>query len=235
MPADARARREDPRRLLCDLLPRYAIAAESSAAGLFLAYLELLEKWNRRINLVGSWSWGVLGLLFEEALWSAQYYPNAPSRHLDIGSGAGFPALLLRILRPGMSLELVESRARRAAFLEHAVAQLKLSGTTVYWGRLDRLLAQRQDHGCWNCYSWKGLRISRRDFSLLRGGAAPGARFWIYHGAQLPLEQPRMLETLELQMSEELPFKSGWHLSIYRQTGPPPVSRETIPPLSETP
>ena len=84
------------------------------------AHLDLLRRWQPRINLVGS---ATLGDAWRRhILDSAQLAPLVPSgaRVADIGSGAGFPGLVLAILGTG-PVTLVESDARKAAFLREAV------------------------------------------------------------------------------------------------------------------
>ena len=56
---------------------------------------------------------------------------------IDIGSGAGFPGLPIKILRPALSLTLLEAHAKRAAFLERLVQRLGLQGVTVVNGRAE--------------------------------------------------------------------------------------------------
>lgn len=64
---------------------------------------------------------------------------NAGGPWLDLGSGPGFPGLVIAALCPNMPVVLVESRARRAAFLEAAVAALDLPKCRVEGQRLERL------------------------------------------------------------------------------------------------
>jgi len=56
---------------------------------------------------------------------------------IDVGSGAGFPGLPVKIVRPGLKLTLVEAHGRRAAFLEHLVGRLGLEDVTVVNGRAE--------------------------------------------------------------------------------------------------
>ena len=84
------------------------------------AHLDLLLRWQRRINLVGT---ATLGDPWRRhVLDSAQLAPLIPSgaRIADIGSGAGFPGLVLALLGTG-PVTLIESDARKAAFLREAV------------------------------------------------------------------------------------------------------------------
>jgi len=65
--------------------------------------------------------------------------PNAGGAWLDLGSGPGFPGLVIAALRPNMPVVLVESRARRAAFLARAVESLGLAKCRVEGQRLERV------------------------------------------------------------------------------------------------
>lgn len=90
-------------------------------------YVTLLEKWNRRINLVGP------STLTE--IWSRHIRDSAqlapliqsvpPGPWLDIGSGAGFPGLVLAIMgaTQGVPIQLVESNQRKAEFLREVIRQ----------------------------------------------------------------------------------------------------------------
>ena len=104
----------------------------------FQFYLTLLEKWQRSINLVSkntlidAWQRHIL----DSAQLAALYPPNT-KRILDVGSGAGFPGLVLAIMG-GAEVILVESDHRKAAFLSTAIRLLGLS-TEVYNKRIETL------------------------------------------------------------------------------------------------
>jgi 16S rRNA (guanine527-N7)-methyltransferase len=100
------------------------------------AYAELLRRWSGRINLV---SRNTLGDLWRRHfLDSAQLLPFIPdnTRHLvDLGSGAGFPGLVLAILGvPGV--ELIESDARKCVFLREA-ARIANAPVTIVDSRIE--------------------------------------------------------------------------------------------------
>lgn len=65
--------------------------------------------------------------------------PNVVGPWLDLGSGPGFPGLVIAALNPNMPVVLVESRARRAEFLERCVAALGLAKCRVEFQRLERI------------------------------------------------------------------------------------------------
>lgn len=64
---------------------------------------------------------------------------------IDIGSGAGFPSLPIKIVRPALRLTLLEAHAKRAAFLERLVQRLGLEGVVVVRGRAEEV-AHDPDH-----------------------------------------------------------------------------------------
>ena len=108
-------------------------------------YAALLEKWNRAINLVARGS--LVDLWRRHMLDSAQLWPllpavrGRPRRILDLGSGAGFPGLVLAIMGiPERSVEvhLVESDEKKAAFLREA-ARVAEAPVTLHVQRIERL------------------------------------------------------------------------------------------------
>ncbi len=103
------------------------------------AYVALLERWQKKINLVGPTT--LPDVWRRHVLDSAQLHPLLPDncgRLLDMGSGAGFPGLVLAILGVP-EVHLVESDARKCAFLREAVRQVAASGAHVHAVRLGSL------------------------------------------------------------------------------------------------
>jgi 16S rRNA (guanine(527)-N(7))-methyltransferase RsmG len=197
------------------LLDEFGIPTGSDPGLQLRTFLALLQRWNARINLTASTEWDALGPLFAEGLWASGFYPAQSVRHLDIGSGAGFPGIPMRIMAPQMKLEMVESRAKRAYFLENASSELGLADTEVRQQRIDEFL--RSSHEAWDCFSWKALRLAKEDLELLIGRAKPESRFWMFHGKELSVQDPRIIDKkLEMERQENFPEKKEWRLSIYR-------------------
>lgn len=91
------------------------------------AYLELLLRWSRRVNLTGFCEplAAAEGLLYD----ATELAPLLPAGAavLDVGAGAGGLAVTLAVLRPDLAIRMVEPREKRAAFLRAAVRELGLS------------------------------------------------------------------------------------------------------------
>jgi 16S rRNA (guanine527-N7)-methyltransferase len=107
------------------------------------AFLLLLTKWNARINLTAlpldPPTDESLDRLFVEPLAAARRFPDRPEIWLDLGSGGGSPAIPLKIMRPRLRLTMVESKARKAAFLNEVVRTLGLSTADVENARFEDL------------------------------------------------------------------------------------------------
>jgi 16S rRNA (guanine527-N7)-methyltransferase len=200
---------------LRELITRHGIHESSDDARRLFIFLALLEKWNASINLTASTEWSSLAMLFEEAMWAASFYPQSPVAHMDIGSGAGFPAVPMRILQPAMHLRMVESRAKRAVFLEAAVKELGLDNTEVVCRRAEDYL-RSGSMPRFDIVSWKGLKLSSVAFDNLLAASSPETRLWLLHGAKVPLEDAaENLKSLRLVRREPFPGRLSWQLSIY--------------------
>lgn len=101
------------------------------------AHLDLLMRWARVHGLTAARSRGEL--VTRHVLDSAAVLPLLPTGpKLDAGSGAGLPGLVLAILQPSTPWVLLDSAARKVAFLRHACAELDLDNVHIVRERLER-------------------------------------------------------------------------------------------------
>lgn len=102
-------------------------------------YLALLGKWNSRINLTSDKD--PQTLVTRHVFDSLLYFHglDAQGDTADIGSGAGFPGIPIKLVDPGRCLVLVEGQRKRASFLEEVVRRLGLSGVKVIHSRAEDL------------------------------------------------------------------------------------------------
>jgi 16S rRNA (guanine527-N7)-methyltransferase len=98
-------------------------------------YLDLLARWNRRINLTSfdldAPADAAIDRLIVEPLRAAAFVRAEDRAALDVGSGGGSPAIPIALACPWLQMTLVEVRARKAAFLREAVRTLELTGARV--------------------------------------------------------------------------------------------------------
>ena len=109
----------------------------------FSSYLDLLVKWNQKINLTSEKSSQdiVLRHIFDSLHYAAFISPQ--DEIVDIGSGAGFPGIPLKIIYPDLVPILIESQRKRCSFLETVIFQLGLTGTKVINNRAEKISPER--------------------------------------------------------------------------------------------
>ncbi len=111
----------------------------------FLLYRRELLDWNTRINLTAITDFEeVLTKHFLDSLSLLLVYDRLEARLLDIGSGAGFPGLPLKIVRPQWQVTLLEATNKKVTFLQHMVEVLRLEDVEAVHGRAEELVHKRR-------------------------------------------------------------------------------------------
>lgn len=102
-------------------------------------YLNLLLKWNARINLTAIRDHDeIVRRHFGESLFAGEQMElEHASTLIDLGSGAGFPGLPMKLLAPHLDVTLIESQQKKVAFLREVVRALDLRNTSVFPGRAE--------------------------------------------------------------------------------------------------
>jgi len=115
-----------------------ALGLAPALAGPLLAYLALLDRWNRTYNLTAIRD--PREMVAKHLLDSLAMHPFAGDGALaDLGTGAGLPGIPLAIAHPGLQVTLVESNGKKARFLREAVRTLKLPNARVAEARIEAL------------------------------------------------------------------------------------------------
>jgi 16S rRNA (guanine527-N7)-methyltransferase len=103
-------------------------------------YMKILLLWNEKVNLTAIRDpLEILYRHFCESMYAAIAVPVENGRLADVGSGAGFPGLPLKILRPELHLLLIESNVKKATFLAEVIRELGLKDTRVLVRRYEEL------------------------------------------------------------------------------------------------
>jgi len=104
----------------------------------FELYHQLLLKWQKAINLVGAktlpQAWE---RHFADLAQLVEYIPESTKIITDIGSGAGFPGLVLAIMRPDITVHLVESDDKKAQFLRNVSRESQILNTMIHVKRIE--------------------------------------------------------------------------------------------------
>lgn len=111
----------------------------------FLAYLSLLLTWNRTTNLTSITDpFAVVSKHFVDSLTALKAFSFPPAGVvLDVGSGAGFPGIPLKIAKNDLHLVCVEPSLKKCSFLRLVLGTLKLESASVYAGGIQQYAADQ--------------------------------------------------------------------------------------------
>ncbi len=110
-----------------------SVPPSDSLVGALEIYLELLLRWNAKMNLTAVRAPDeIVRRHFGESVLLARLVPAETATLLDLGSGAGFPGIPLQLACPELKVVLAESQAKKASFLREVVRELGLR--TEVWG-----------------------------------------------------------------------------------------------------
>ncbi len=155
------------------------ILAEEAASQLFIYYTEL-QKWNKKVNLVSRKQPDWVRIHFLDSLVPlAMGLVAGSERMVDLGAGAGFPGVPLKVARVGLKLGLAEASGKKCAWLSHLVRILDLEGVEVLGGRFEELL-ERKRGGQYDLVVSRAAAKPKEILKLASRFLAPGGKALIY-------------------------------------------------------
>jgi 16S rRNA (guanine527-N7)-methyltransferase len=163
------------------------LALPEGAEPKLLAYLALLDKWNRVYNLTAVRdAERMVSHHLLDSLAAAPYCQGETL--LDVGSGGGLPGIPLAIARPGLRVTLIDSIAKKTAFLQQAKAELGLPNLTVVTGRVE----DYQPEAAFDLITSRAFSDLREFVTLTRHLLKPGGR-WLAMKGLYPHEEVVLL------------------------------------------
>jgi 16S rRNA (guanine527-N7)-methyltransferase len=121
-----------PDELLRDGIIELGFTASKEQINSFMTYLTELKKWNRAYNLTGlKKDEDIIIKHFFDSLLYLKVLPAGGITVADIGTGAGFPGIPLKIIRPEIEMYLIEPSRKKSAFLRHITRRLELKRIEV--------------------------------------------------------------------------------------------------------
>lgn len=155
-----------------------------------MIYLEQLQIWNRSVNLTSiTLTEEIIVKHFVDSLAGliAEQIPQG-ARLLDIGTGAGFPGLPLKIARQDLNITLIEPVQKKISFLYSIVGLLRLENVAIFYGTLDQFIAKSGQDSRFDYITTRALKYE----SVLRRGSrllAAGGKAIIYSSCSIkPVE-----------------------------------------------
>lgn len=124
-----------------EIFDKYGISLSEQQEGQLKQYYDLLVEWNKKINLTSI-------LEYEEVIWkhfldsslimlSEEWKKEDNTKVMDVGTGAGFPGMVLAILNQKKRFVLLDSLNKRIEFLNLVKKELKLENVEIYHGRAE--------------------------------------------------------------------------------------------------
>jgi len=111
----------------------------------FMTYLTELKKWNKAYNLTGLKNdEDIIIKHFLDSLLYLKFMPDGEIKVADVGSGAGFPGIPIKIIRPEIEMYLIEPSGKKSAFLRHIIRQLELKKIEVIEKRIEEIKVNQE-------------------------------------------------------------------------------------------
>lgn len=140
-----------------------------------MVYLQQLQIWNQSFNLTSiTLDNEIIIKHFVDSLAALRADDiRKGARLLDVGTGAGFPGIPLKIARLDLHLTLVEPSKKKSAFLHFIVGLLRLENVDIFDGTLERFVSEHASYGSFDYIATRALKhdlILHHGMKLLRQG-----------------------------------------------------------------
>ena len=168
---------------IAELLEPFLPAPDCLLLEQLQTYLELLLRWNARTNLTSvRRPEEMVTRHFGESLFAARILlgedRSVSGGLADVGSGAGFPGIPMKLFAPGLRLTLIESQNKKATFLRELVRALELPDAEVFYGRAEQW-GQSADY-----VTLRAVEKIGQALPVAAGLVAPGGRIGLLIAAE---------------------------------------------------
>jgi 16S rRNA (guanine527-N7)-methyltransferase len=197
--------------MLPELLSKLDLKLDSEAVPLLNRLVDELLRWNPRRNLTAITDRDEVQEKHLIDSLTLLPFARQATRLLDIGSGAGFPALPLKIVCPELEVVSVDAVGKKVDFQRHVVRTLGLHGFTALHERVERLADLQDYRAGFDLVTARAL-CSLGELIVLAGPfLAPGGRLVAMKGPEGQRELSKQLDLLR---------QKGWSASLHRMNLP---------------
>jgi 16S rRNA (guanine527-N7)-methyltransferase len=152
--------RDELSRLLKHSVEEFGLALEAPVIKLFIDYLMHLKRWNRTTNLTSiTQDEEIIIKHFIDSLAILRAEPiKQGASMLDVGTGAGFPGIPLKIVRPDLLITLVEPVHKKVSFLRFVIGFFRFNGIRVFEGTIEQFVSQPASIEAFDYITTRALR-----------------------------------------------------------------------------
>ncbi len=163
---------------------RFGVGLSAGQARLFARHGRELALWNKKINLTAVRDPGQVALKhFADSLAALKYLPQR-GNVLDLGSGAGFPGIPIKVMRPEINLVLVDGAGKKVNFLKHVIRTLGLERAKALHLRAEAMAADPHWQGYFDHVVCRALGTVMQVACLALPLMAPAGRLLVWKAAQ---------------------------------------------------
>lgn len=133
------------REILLEATKNFGIDFNARQLEQFEIFYNLIVDWNKKINLtaiVDEKDFAIKHVIDSLTVWDEKKFADVKN-FADVGTGAGFPAIPLKIFQPNLEVTLIDSLAKRVEFLKKVVAELNLENVECLHGRAEDLAREK--------------------------------------------------------------------------------------------
>lgn len=176
--------------------------------GLLAAHARELMHWNTKMNLTAITDIRLVAYKhFVDALAAAAFLER-PARVMDIGSGAGFPAVPMKVICPDLDITMVDAVRKKVSFLNHVIRTLKLDNISALHARVEDLAKDPEHFQMYDAVTARGFADLGKLAGLASPMLVPGGRIYALKGAHALKEiTPELKKQFHItHKSYSLPF-----------------------------
>jgi 16S rRNA (guanine527-N7)-methyltransferase len=189
---------------------KFGFSFDESLLEKFHLYYKELTFWNRSVNLTGLHTEQEQAvLLFSDSLAGSLAFPESSSLSIvDIGAGAGFPGIPLKLAFPSLKATLMEPRGNKTAFLHTVIGKLELTGISVLQKRLEACRSFIDEEDKWDMAISKAVSLEAI-LPHVKNILKQNGKLVIFRSSNIDKSENLQGMMIDQEIPYELPYEFG--------------------------